>query len=154
MKKKNLKFWQVSEVKISYQNKIKLADSPQVTSSESAANILFANWSDDLEMVESFNVLFLNRANKVKGIFRASKGGVSGTVVDARIIFSAAVKALTCSVILCHNHPSGNLKPSNADIELTKKLAQAGKTLDIQVLDHLILVPSGEFFSFADEGLI
>ena len=154
MKKNNLKFWQVSEVKMSYQNRVKLADSPQITSSATAANILFANWSNDLEMIESFNVLFLNRANKVKGIFRVSKGGVSGTVVDARVIFAAAVKALACSIILSHNHPSGNLKPSQADIALTKKLAEAGKTLDIQVLDHLILVPNGQHYSFADEGLI
>lgn len=153
MSKGNLKFYQVSEVKISYQNKVKLADSPRIRSSQDAANVFFANWSDDLEMLESFNVLFLNRANKVKGIFTVSKGGVSGTVVDAKIVFAAALKALACSIILSHNHPSGNHQPSQADIYLTKKLVEAGKALDIQVLDHLILTYDG-YYSFADERIM
>lgn len=153
MKDKNLKFWQVSEVSLRYQQRITIADSPQITSSRDAANVLWANWSEDLELLESFNVLFLNRANRVKGIFTASKGGVSGTVVDAKIIFAAAVKSLACSIILAHNHPSGNLQPSQADIDLTKKLAEAGKVLDILVLDHLILT-THDYYSFADEGLL
>lgn len=153
MNNRNLKFWQVSEVKLTYHSKIRLSDSPQITSSRDAANVLWANWSDDLELLESFNVLFLNRANRVKGIFTASKGGVAGTVVDARLIFAAALKVLACSIILSHNHPSGNLQPSQADIDLTKKLAEAGKALDIQVVDHVILATQG-YYSFADEGLI
>lgn len=151
MKDRNLNFWQVSEVSLRYQQKIRLADSPLITSSRDAANVLRANWSDDLELLESFNVLFLNRANRVKGIFTASKGGVSGTVVDAKIIFAAAVKSLACSIILAHNHPSGNLQPSQADLDLTAKLAQAGKVLDIFVLDHLILTIE-DYYSLADEG--
>lgn len=79
-------------MKISYHEKIKIIDSPQIMSSKDAANILWGNWSDDLELLESFNVLFLNRANRVKGMFTASKGGVAGTVVDAKIIFAAAGK--------------------------------------------------------------
>lgn len=153
MNNRNLKFWQVSEVKISYHEKIKIIDSPQIMSSQDAANVLWGNWSDDLELLESFNVLFLNRANRVKGMFTVSKGGVAGTVVDAKIIFAAAVKALACSLILSHNHPSGNLQPSQADIDLTRKLKEAGQVLDITVLDHVILTTHG-YYSFADEGLI
>ena len=153
MNNRNLKFWQVSEVKLSYHEKIKISDSPQIMSSKDAANVLWGNWSDDLELLESFNVLFLNRANRVKGMFTVSKGGVAGTVVDAKIIFAAAVKALACSLILSHNHPSGNLQPSQADIDLTRKLKEAGQVLDITVLDHVILTIHG-YYSFADEGLI
>ncbi|MBL4585589.1 MAG: JAB domain-containing protein, partial [Flavobacteriales bacterium] len=81
-----------------------------------------------------------------------SKGGVSGTVVDPKVVFKLAVQYPASGIVLAHNHPSGNLKPSQADIELTKKLKQAGKALDIPVLDHLI-IGEGEYFSFADEGV-
>jgi DNA repair protein RadC len=149
----NEQFCKVSEVKISYHNRIKLAESPQISSSNDAAQILYANWSDDLELLETFNILILNRANRVKGIFTVSKGGVSGTVVDAKIVFSAALKAMACGIILAHNHPSGNIYPSQADLDLTSKLKRAGKALDIVVLDHLILT-TGNYYSFADEGKI
>lgn len=153
MSKKNLRFWQVSEVKISYRERISISDSPQITGSQEAANILRANWSDDMELCETFNVLLLNRANRVKGIYTASKGGVAGTVADAKLIFATAVKSLACSIILAHNHPSGNRRASQADIDLTKKLIRAGEALDITVLDHLILTTQG-YLSFADEGLM
>lgn len=81
-----------------------------------------------------------------------SKGGVSGTVVDLKIVFAAALKGRASSIILAHNHPSGNLKPSQADIELTRKFRKAGEILDISVLDHLILSPDGDYYSFADEN--
>ena len=153
MNHRNIKLWQVSEVRLSYHSKVQISDSPQITSSKDAANVLWANWSNDLELLESFNVLLLNRANRVKGIFTASKGGVSGTVVDAKIIFAAAIKSLACSIVISHNHPSGNLQPSKVDIDLTNKLVEAGKVLDVTVLDHLILTTEG-YYSFADEGLI
>ena len=82
-----------------------------------------------------------------------SRGGVSGTVVDPKIIFKIAVEHLASSIILCHNHPSGNLKPSDADISLTKKIKEAGALLEIPILDHLIISDTG-YFSFADEGLM
>lgn len=150
---KNLSRWQVSEVKLQYSSRIKITDSPQIKSSDDAARIFWQNWSDDLDTIESFNILLLNRANRVKGMFTVSKGGISGTVVDARVIFAVAVKALTCSIILSHNHPSGNITPSQADINLTQKLKKAGEVLDIQILDHLILTTE-DFYSFADEGII
>ena len=97
--------------------------------------------------------MLLNRANKVLGIYPVSKGGVSGTLVDPKLIFSVALKCNASSIILAHNHPSGNLFPSENDKELTQKLKSAGNFLDIKVLDHLIITPEG-YFSFADEGLL
>ncbi|MGB4820355.1 MAG: JAB domain-containing protein [Saprospiraceae bacterium] len=146
--------WQVAEVKICYLNKIPIRELPNINSSGSAEKIFRDNWSNDLELLEEFNVIFLNRANYVKGYFRLSRGGVAGTVVDPKIIFSTALKVLASSLIIAHNHPSGCLKPSHQDIELTKKLKQAGQYLEIQVIDHIILSPQCGYFSFADEGLL
>lgn len=144
---------QVSEIAISYRPKIKASERPQITSSRDAEAILRHSWSDDLELLEEFVVLFLNKANKVTGLFRLSRGGTCGTVVDAKLVFSAALKALAQGIILAHNHPSGGLQPSQSDIVLTKKLKSGGDLLDIAVLDHLILTSEG-YYSFADEGMI
>jgi DNA repair protein RadC len=97
--------------------------------------------------------LLLNRANHVIGWFNVSMGGVASTVVDPKVIFSVALKCNTSGIILSHNHPSGNLNPSNADLELTKKLKNGGQILEIQILDHIILTTES-YFSFADEGVI
>ena len=102
---------------------------------------------------EEFWVLLLNRQNQVIEKKNVSRGGVSGTVADAKLIFKPAIEKLASSIILCHNHPSGNLKASSADLALTKKLVLAGNNLDIAVLDHLI-VGNDAYLSFADEGLI
>jgi len=100
---------------------------------------------------EEFWVLFLNQANKIVAQECISQGGISGTVVDSRIIFNKALQHNVSALILVHNHPSGNNKPSNADINITKKAAKAGKLLDIRVLDHIIIA-GDRYFSFADEG--
>ncbi len=102
---------------------------------------------------EEFWVLYLNNANKVIAKNQLSKGGMTGTVVDVRIIFKSALESGAVGILLCHNHPSGNLKPSEADIEITKKVKTAGKSLDINVLDHLIITQNG-YYSFADEGIL
>lgn len=102
---------------------------------------------------EEFRILLLNRANKVLSTHLISKGGQAGTVADPKIIFQIALEHHAASVILTHNHPSGNLKPSQADISLTQKLCSAGTMLDISVLDHLIFTDSG-YFSMADEGMM
>ncbi len=149
---KNPKLWQVSEVQITYRSHLQGAALPQINSSRDAETIFRENWSDDIEFLEEFVVLFLNKANRVKGLFRASRGGTCGTVVDAKIVFAAAIKAMAAGIIVAHNHPSGSLIPSQADIELTKKLRRAGETLDIPVLDHVILAPYNGFYSFADDG--
>jgi len=100
---------------------------------------------------EEFYVLYLNNANRLLGEERISMGGLAGTIADVRIIFSYAIKYLSTSIILIHNHPSGNPKPSQLDIDQTKKIKEAGKLLDIRVLDHVIIAETG-FYSFADEG--
>lgn len=101
---------------------------------------------------EEFWVLLLNRANQVIGTRQISKGGIAGTVVDAKLVFRAALMAGASSLILMHNHPSGNLRPSQADIDLTRKLRDAARGLDLQILDHLIIAGSG-YTSLADDGL-
>lgn len=123
----------------------------KVTTSADAARI-FSPLLSDLPH-EEFWVLLLNRNNLVIDKFMASQGGLTGTVIDARIIMKTALEKLACSLILCHNHPSGNLTPSQADKDITLKLRDAGKFLDIPVLDHII-IGNNSFFSFADEGLI
>ena len=102
---------------------------------------------------EEFYAVLLSRANKIKSIELISKGRVSGTLADGKIIFKKALAVTASGIILCHNHPSGNLKPSQADIDLTKKLTEFGKFIDLQVLDHLI-VTNESYLSFADEGLM
>ncbi len=97
--------------------------------------------------------MFLNRANKVLGIFIISTGGITATVVDIRLIFAAAIKANATSILLAHNHPSGATNPSVADKQITEKIVSAGKILDISVFDHLIITKHG-YFSFADNGLL
>ncbi|HLC83743.1 MAG TPA: DNA repair protein RadC [Bacteroidia bacterium] len=102
---------------------------------------------------EEFWLLILNRANLVIKKELISRGGVSGTVVDTKIIFKAAVGHYASSIIICHNHPSGNLKPSEADIRITKNIKDAGKLMEIPLLDHLIITENG-FYSFVDEGMM
>lgn len=102
---------------------------------------------------EEFWVIFLNRANVVLKHHNISSGGLSGTVVDPKVIFKNALENLASSIILIHNHPSGNKKPSSADISLTRKLKSAGEFLEIPILDHIIYTNDG-FFSFADEGML
>ena len=146
--------FQVAEITVSYQPKFKASERPTVSGSKDVYNFFFHNWDNTrIEMIEQFKIMLLNRANKILGIFTVSTGGVAGTVADPKVIFAAALKGNASSIILAHNHPSGNLKPSEADRQLTNKLAQAGKLLDISVLDHLIITAE-EYFSFADEGLI
>jgi DNA repair protein RadC len=102
---------------------------------------------------EVFAVIYLNRANKIKHFEIVSEGGITGTVADPRIILRKALEEDAVSIILCHNHPSGNLKPSRADEQLTSKIKEASRFLDITVLDHIIVSDAG-YFSFADEGLL
>ena len=103
--------------------------------------------------VEQFWVIMLSRSNQVLNKRPISLGGVSGTVADPKVIFKKALEDLASGIILVHNHPSGNLKPSRADLQLTEKLAHAGKLLEIPVLDHIIFTDNG-YFSFADEALL
>jgi DNA repair protein RadC len=111
-------------------------------------------WPDFADLNhEEFWILLLNRANHVKSKHLISKGGQSGTIADPKIIFKTALEQNAAYIILAHNHPSGNLKPSTEDVRLTKKLVEGGKMMDLLVVDHLIITDKG-YYSFADEGLI
>lgn len=153
MKTMNLFNSTVAEIEITYRNRIRPDQMRQVTRSGDANDILRDIWSVHMDYMEEFYVLFLNRANKVLGFKKISQGGLSGTVVDPKMIFQAALKANANAVILAHNHPSGTTKPSEADIRITGKVVEGGKILEIQVLDHLILA-GDMFYSFADNGMI
>ncbi len=145
---------QIAEVELIYKTKIKASERPLVKTSKEAADLLKQIWNENkIDFVEQFKVLLLNRANKVLGVVELSSGGVTGTVADPKLIFVAALKANACSIIISHNHPSGNLKPSQQDEQLTQKIKQAGQLLDIKLNDHIIVSSEG-YYSFADEGLI
>lgn len=146
--------FQVAEIQLTYKSNVKPSLRPKITGSKDAYNILRENWDGSkIEFVEQFKVMLLNRANKVLGIFEVSTGCSTGTVADPKLIFAAAIKANACGAILAHNHPSGNLQPSQADIDLTKRMKEGGKLLEIQILDHVIVTSEG-YYSFADEGLL
>lgn len=140
----------IQEIKVSYTSGNR--DKVKITNSKDSYELLLSCWSQKtIELQEEFKVLLLNRNHQVLGIYPLSKGGVSGTVVDAKLVFSVALKCNASSIIIAHNHPSGNLKPSEADKRLTKKLKEAGNYLDVKVLDHIILSREG-YYSFVDES--
>ena len=151
METKNMR---VAEVKLSYKTTVKASERPQVNTSLDVHRVLKSNWNYEIiEFIEEFKILLLNRANRVIGIVPISVGGTSGTIADPKVIFVSALKMNAASIILAHNHPSGNLKPSHSDIELTRKLKNAGQFLDLPVIEHIILSKDA-YFSFADEGLM
>lgn len=146
--------FKVAEIQLSYRPKYKASERPTITRSLDAYEILKASWSEDkLCFIEEFKVILLNRVNRVLGIYHVSSGGIAGTIADPKLIFMAALKGSASSIILSHNHPSGNLKPSKVDLQLTNKIVEGGKLLDISVVDHLIITSEG-YLSFADEGLL
>jgi DNA repair protein RadC len=146
--------YEVAEIQLTYRSNVKPSLRPKINVSKDAYELLKENWdASRIEFVEQFKAVFLNRANKVLGILEVSTGGVSGTVADPKVIFVAAIKANASSFLVAHNHPSGNLSPSQADIDLTRKLRDGGKLLEIQLLDHLIVTVEG-YYSFADEGAL
>ena len=146
----NLFTLDIAEIAISYSTNVKPGDRVKITTSKTAYEVFAAGWPS-YEHREYFYIILMNRANKVLGISQISVGGISGTVVDPKLVFQAALKANASSIILGHNHPSGELIPSDADNALTRKLADVGALLDLPVLDHLIM--NGEtYYSYKDEG--
>lgn len=144
----------VSEIELIYKSKVKSSDRPHISSSRCAYTILKDCWDPcKIEFLEQFKVLLLSQSNTVLGLYEASSGGMSGTVVDIRVLFTAALKARAAGIIIAHNHPSGGTVPSQPDIMITRKIAQAGTILDIKLLDHLILTAES-YYSFADEGAL
>jgi DNA repair protein RadC len=144
----------VAEVQLVYKSKCDITLRPKITKSSECYEILLSTWNPDtIELCEEFKILLLNRANKVLAISTLSQGGTASTIVDPKLLFATALKLKASSLILAHNHPSGELHPSQADISMTNKLIEGGKVLDISILDHLIISSNG-YYSFGDEGLI
>jgi len=142
----------LAEITVNYSTKVKSVDRPKVRSSQDAEKLLRQVFPS-FEHVEYFYIICLNRTNQVLGFHQVSKGGISGTVTDVRIIYQVAIKSNSSALILAHNHPSGNLQPSEADLKITKKIKEAGTFLDISVLDHLILFEDG-YMSMADDNMM
>lgn len=144
---------QVSELTVSYKPKVKAADRYSIHYPQDAYKLLMEQaFNDDtLEYKEYFKLVLLNRANKVLGITTISEGGIDGTVVDVRLVLQTALLAHSSGIILAHNHPSGQLKPSPQDDRITKKIKEAAKLMDIRIQDHLI-VTGDNYYSYADEG--
>jgi len=143
---------EVSEIKVSYSNKN--PDKVKIVNSNSAYEIFIKYWNMNIvEFQEEVKILLLNRANIVLGIHELSKGGTSGSLIDIKIILSIALKCNASGVIIAHNHPSGNLKPSVSDDSITRRLKEACSTLDLSLYDHLI-ISKDSYYSYSDEGVL
>jgi len=142
----------VAEVQITYSSKTKSADRIKIIHSSEAVKVFRSFWQN-LEHVEYAHLLLLNRQNQIIGRHFLAKGGMTGTIIDTRVIFQVALKSNATSIMMAHNHPSGNLQPSDADIKITKQIKQAGNILDIPLIDHIILTEES-YLSFADEGIL
>lgn len=147
--------YQVNEIQIGYREKLSTLQSNSITILNDVAQLLFKNWdADTIGLNECFKILLPNQSNKVKEIYPLSIGGITGTLVDMRILFAIVLKTLSVGIILVHDYPSGQLKASEADKQLTKKIQQAAVLFDIKVQDHIILTTDGSYYSFADHGLM
>ena len=146
----NLFNTEIAEISISYSTNVRAADRPKVTTSQQAYEIFLAIWPS-LEHVEYGYIMLLNRSNRLLGVKQLSMGGVSGTVMDPKVIFQTALKANASCIIIAHNHPSAEIISSEADNRLTQKLKSAGEFLDLPLLDHLIIAPD-KYYSYKDEG--
>jgi DNA repair protein RadC len=143
----------VPEIKIRY-NKSRKGFLGKVTNSKDSYEFLKKIFDRrTLQLQESFVVIYLNRANHILGYYKHSIGGITGTVADPRIIFATAVASASSGIIISHNHPSGNLTASQADIDITRKIKEGGKLLEVQLLDHLIITKTG-YLSFADSDML
>ncbi len=141
----------VSEIEITY--KPAIGSKPEVTSSSDAYHILKEHYPEkQIALKEYFVVMYLNQANRVIGVQKLSVGGLTSAIADVRLLFGTALKILATGLVISHNHPSGNTRPSLQDRNLTKQVKEAGKLLDIKLLDHLILTPDDHYISMADNG--
>jgi len=141
----------LNEITVSYSHKTKPSKLPKIGCSKDVYDLVYPSWMDDIDYRESFKVLLLSRANRVLGMASLFKGGQSGVIVDAKLVFQTALKCSAASLVLMHNHPSGNLQASDADLKLTKKVVAIGKLLELPILDHIIFT-SEAYCSLADEG--
>jgi DNA repair protein RadC len=141
------------KIKVSFDKTVKKSELFKITSSRSAYDLFLKVFNaDTFHWNEEFLMLCLNNSNKVVGFYKISSGGLTGTIVDVRMVFTTALNCLATSIIIAHNHPSGTLQPSEADKAITKKLKSAGELMDIKILDHLIITDEN-YFSFVDEGI-
>lgn len=143
---------QVNEVELVYRS-VRTCERNRVATSTEAVEVLRPYFAEQMETRELFYLLMMDRGLRVRSVYQVSSGGVSGTVADPKMIFAAALKCLASVIIVAHNHPSGQLRPSEEDIRLTRKLHQAAQFLDIALYDHVILTREGHY-SFADNGLL
>jgi len=148
------KVFQVAEIELVYNTGVKASQRPKISRAEDAYDVLIRNWNmNKIDLVEEFKIMLLNHGGRVLGITTISSGGLTGTIADVRLIFAAALKGSATGIILAHNHPSGQLTASQPDKLITSQIVEAGKMLNIEVLDHLIITFEG-FLSFSDEGLL
>ena len=146
--------YRVAEVGLTYKNRVPKKDRKQILDSHSAYNILRENFSDDtIDYRETFKVLYMNQGCQVLGCFTISEGGITNTLADVRMILQGALLTNAVAMVLAHNHPSGSTRPSRQDDELTRKITEAARLLDIKVAAHIILT-SEDFYSYNDEGRI
>lgn len=146
--------FKVVEIELNYRSAPDMYNRPIVKSSAISHEVFRNHWdANKIDLQEQFKILLLNKCNACLGIVEIATGGVSYCYVDTKLIFATALKANASSIILAHNHPSGNLQPSSSDIDLTKRLTLAGELLGVRVFDHLILT-SSDYMSFADKGLM
>ena len=143
----------IPEIKISFKiDNVKKSELTQIKSSQEGYEVFKQIFdADTINWIEESIVLCLNIANKVVGFYKLSCGGVAGTIMDPKVIFTVALNCGASSIIIAHNHPSGQLSPSHADIRITKKIKAAGELLDIQLLDHIIVTDEG-YYSFGEKG--
>jgi len=145
----------LAEVTLSYNTEIPVSQQPQVTSPGRAVELLRSVWGEgQLELREEFLVLLLNNSKRCLGWAKISSGGATATIVDPAAVLRVAILANAQSVLLNHNHPSGNLEASKADITLTNRIVKSGKLLGVDVADHIILTARGGYLSFREEGLM
>lgn len=146
--------YQVAEVKLSYKKPNDHNDRPKIKHSRDLYNVLRSTWDEEtLEYFEQFKVLMLDHTNTVLALYEVASGCTTKVLVDTKLVFTAALLANAHNIIICHNHPSGKLVPSNPDKDMTAKIKQAGDAIGIALLDHLIITTEG-YLSFADEGLL
>ena len=145
----------IPEIRVSFHPGKELLEMPKISSSTDSVIYLMDGFDKDtMALQEQFVVMYLNRCNRILGIYKCSVGGITETVADPRIILGIALKIASSHIIVSHNHPSCSLRPSYADEELTRKIKSAAQHFDIKLLDHVIFDPFGNYYSFAEEGLI
>jgi DNA repair protein RadC len=145
---------EISEVQLIYRTKVKASDRLQIKCSKDSYELFMEAWDlDTIDHHEELKLMLLIWSNRVLGIASISKGGINGTVTDVRIVLQYAIKANASGLIVCHNHPSGNLQPNESDSAITRKIKLSAILMDIPLLDHLI-INTDNYYNFADNGLI